>query len=112
MSRTKKRVLLVGLTTIALLWLADEYPSLRFRGDAKFSGGPILGYQIKMRPIPFNQAGEYVFNFRGIPNEEMSLLLYAEGKSHENREELTHLDTTLDARYQTASTSAPGLLTR
>jgi hypothetical protein len=97
MSRTKKVVLTVALTTIALLWLADEYPYLRFRGDAKFSGGPILGYKIKMRPIPFNKAGEYVFHFRGMPNEDMSLQLYAEGKSDDNREELTHLDTTLDA---------------
>lgn len=97
MSRTKKLVLTVALTTIALFWLADEYPYLRFRGDAKFSGGPVLGYEIKMRPIPFNQAGEYVFHFRGIPNEDMSLQLYAEGKSDDNREELTHFDTTLDA---------------
>jgi len=97
MRRTKKVVLTFALTIIALLWLADEYPYLRFRGDAKFSGGPILGYQIKMRPIPFNQAGEYIFHFRGIPDEDMSLQLYAEGKSNENREELTHLETTLDA---------------
>jgi hypothetical protein len=96
MSRTKQIVLTVVLSTIALLWLADEYPHLRFRGDAKFSGGPILGYQIKMRPVPFSQAGEYVFRFRGIPNEDMSLLLYAEGMSDDNRGELTHLDTTLE----------------
>jgi len=65
--------------------LADEYPYLRFRGDAKFSGGPILGYQIKMRPIPFTSRRIH-FHFRGIPDEDMSLLLYAEGKSNENRE--------------------------
>jgi len=97
MSRTKKIVLTVALSIIVLLWFADEYPALRFRGDAKFSGGPILGYQIKMRPIPFNQVGEYVFHFRGVPDEDMSLQLYAEGKSDKNREELTHVDTTLDA---------------
>ena len=65
MGRTKKAVLTVMLLVIALLWFADEYPALRFRGDAKFSGGPVLGYQIKMRPIPFYKAGEYVFHFRG-----------------------------------------------
>lgn len=97
MSRKKKIVLTVALTTIALLWLADEYPYFRFHGDAKFSGGPVFGYQIKMRPIPFNKSGEYVFHFHGMPNQDMSLQLYAEGKSDENREELTHLDTTLDA---------------
>jgi len=80
-----------------LSWIADEYPHLRFHGDAKFSGGPVLGYKIKMRPIPFNQEGEYIFHFRGMPNEDMTLMLYAEGKADQNREELTHLDTRLDA---------------
>lgn len=97
MNRTKKVVLTAVLSIIALLWFADEYPFLRFHGDAEFSGGPVLGYQIKMRPIPFNQAGEYVFHFRGLPYEELSLQLYAEGKTDKNREELTHLGTTLDA---------------
>ena len=97
MNRRRKVLLTVVLSIIALLWFADEYPYLRFHGDGNFSGGPVLGYQIKMRPIPFNHAGEYVFHFRGIPNEDMSLQLYAEGKSDQNREELTHLDTTLDA---------------
>lgn len=97
MSRTKSIILTIILTVITGLWLADEYPYFRFHGDAKFSGGPILGYQIEMKPIPFDQAGEYVFHFRGIPHEEMSLQLYAEGKAYENREELTHLNTTLDA---------------
>jgi hypothetical protein len=87
----------VVLSIVAGLLFADEYPFLRFRGDAKFSGGPVFGYQIKMYPIPFYKAGEYVFRFHGIPDEEMSLQLYAEGKTDENREELTHLDTTLDA---------------
>src|SRR5580704_13122038 len=94
MNRPRKVLLTVVFSIIALLWFADEYPYLRFHGDGNFSGGPVLGYQIKMRPIPFNRAGEYVFHFRGIPNEDMSLQLYAEGKSDQNREELTHLDTT------------------
>ena len=97
MSRTKKTVLAVVVSLIALLWIADEYPWFRFRGDAKLSGGPVLGYEVKMPPIPFNRAGEYFFHFRGIPNEDMSLQLYAEGKSDKDREELTRLDTTLDA---------------
>jgi hypothetical protein len=97
MGKTKKVILTVVFSAIALLWIADEYPYLRFHGDAKFSGGPVFGYEIKMRPLPFNQAGQYLFHFRGIPNEDMTLMLYAEGKTDENREELTHLDTTLDA---------------
>ena len=80
-----------------LLVFADEYPALRFRGDGQFSGGPVFGYWIRLKAIPFGQAGEYSFHFRGMPNEEMSpLQLYAEGKTHENRSELTNLSTQLE----------------
>jgi hypothetical protein len=82
---------------IALLYFADEYPAFRFRGDGHLSGGPVFGYWMRLRPIPFHQAGEHVFRFRGMPNEEMSLQLYAEGKSDDNRKELTNLNTEIEA---------------
>jgi len=85
------------ITVVVLLFLADVYPALRFRRDAKFSGGPVFGYEIKMRPIPFYRPAEYVFHFRGLPDEERSLQLYAQGKTDKNREELTHLGTTISA---------------
>jgi len=50
-----------------------------------------------LKPIPFHRAGEYVFHFRGMPNVEMSLQIYADGKGHENRSELTNLNTHLEA---------------
>jgi hypothetical protein len=50
-----------------------------------------------MPPISFDRAGEYVFHFRGLPNEQMTLQLYAEGKTDRDRGELTALGTTLDA---------------
>jgi len=96
-SSAKKMTLAVVASIVLMLWLADEYPALRFRGDASFSGGPIFGYSIKMRRIPFYRPGEYVYHLRGLPNEEMSLQLYAEGKSDKDRDELTSLGTTLDA---------------
>ncbi len=92
---TKGLAVLAGV--VALLCFADEYPALRFRGDGHFSGGPVFGYWIRLRPIPFYQAGEHVFHFRGMPNEEMSLQLYAEGKSDDNRKELTNLNTNIEA---------------
>jgi hypothetical protein len=98
MKLSAKRVFLIALASVpALLWFADEYPALRFHGDGHFSGGPFFGYWIRLKPIPFHQVGEYVFHFRGMPNEEMSLQLYAEGKGHENRPELTNLNTNLEA---------------
>jgi hypothetical protein len=107
MSVAKKIILSAVLSAVAVLWIADEYPFLRFHGDAMFSGGPVFGYEIKMRPIPFDQAGAYVFHFRGMPNEEMSLLLYTQGKKFiyagdyghppDDGYELTHLKTAIEA---------------
>jgi len=91
----KALIMLAGI--IALLCFADEYPALPFRGDGHLSGGPVFGYSIRLRPIPFYQAGEHVFHFRGMPNEEMSLQLYADGKSDDNRKELTNLNTKIEA---------------
>ena len=82
---------------VLMLWLADEFPALRFRGDASFSGGPVFGYSIKMRRIPFYRPGEYVYHLRGLPNEEMSLQLYAEGKSFANEAEITRIGTNIEA---------------
>jgi len=71
-----------------LLALADEYPAMRFRGDGEFSGGPILGYSLRMRPIPFYTPGEYVFHFSGMPDEEMTFWLEAEGKNRNDESAL------------------------
>ena len=94
---SKKVVLAVVFAVPLLLLFVDEYPALRFRGDGHFSGGPVFGYWIRLRPIPFHRGGEYVFHLRGMPNEEMSLQLYAEGKTGDNRSELTNLNTQLEA---------------
>jgi len=92
---TKKVVLITVLALPLLLVFADEYPALRFRGDGQFSGGPVFGYWIRLKAIPFAQAGEYTFHFRGMPNEEMSLQLYTDGES--GRPALTNLSTRLEA---------------
>lgn len=97
MNAFKKTALIVFIIAIGLLCFADEYPAMRFRGDAIFSGGPVFGYTIRMHPVPFYRDGEYVFHFRGMPEEEMSLQLYAEGKTDSDRQELTDLQTTIDA---------------
>ena len=72
MKLTIKKVALITILALpVLLVFADEYPALRFRGDGQFSGGPVFGYWIRWKAIPFGQAGEYIFHFRGMPNEEM-----------------------------------------
>jgi hypothetical protein len=89
MKPSRKKVALIAvIAVVGLLWAADEYPALRFRGDGRISGAPILGYQIEFQKIPFYQAGEYVFHFRGAPHEELALELHAEGKGSDNEAEL------------------------
>ncbi len=95
------------VSTIAFLFFADEYPAMRFRGGRQVCGGPIFGYEIRLRNIPFHEAGVYVFHFRCLPNEEMSLLLYTQGKKFlyvgddehppDDGYELTHLKTSIEA---------------
>lgn len=96
MKLTAKETGLVTMLALALfLVFADEYPALRFRGDGQFSGGPVFGYSIRLKAIPFEQAGEYSFHFHGMPNEEMSLQLYTDGEY--KRSALTNLSTQLEA---------------
>ena len=95
MKLSRKKI--VFISVVAVLFIVDRYPLLRFRGDGRLSGGPILGYWIRMRRIPFGEPGEYVFHFRGAPNEEMSLQLYVEGKGLANESEITGLKTNIEA---------------
>ena len=96
MKPTTKKVVLITVVALPLLLVfADEYPALRFRGDGRFSSGPVFGYWIRLEAIPFGRAGEYTFHFRGMPNEEMSLQLYTDGES--GRPALTNLSTRLEA---------------
>jgi len=95
-SAAKKVVLIAAIAVIALLYFADEYRAMRFRGDGKISGGPVLGYSIAFRKIPFYQPGEYVFHFRGVPHEELALELHADGKGSDNEAEL-RVKTVLEA---------------
>lgn len=95
-----KKILISVTVLVATLWVADEYPAMRFRGDGKFSGGPILGYEIKFREIPFYLPGEYTFHFRGMPHEDLALELHAEGKNADNEAEL-RVKTVLEASIVT-----------
>jgi hypothetical protein len=96
MKPTAKKVFLIAVIALPLLLVfADECPALRFRGDGRFSGGPVFGYWIRLKAIPFGQAGEYSYHFRGMPNEEMSLQLYTDGEN--GRSALTNLSTQLEA---------------
>lgn len=94
-----KKIAWITVIVVGMLWIADEYPLFRFRGDGIFSGGPVLGYLIRMRKIPFYTPGECAFRFRGTPSEDMNLQLYAEGRSFANEAEITYIATNIEASW-------------
>jgi|SRR6266850_338266 len=94
MKKSSKKVLWIAALLIAVVC---AYPPLTFHGDGRMSGAPIIGYSVRFRPIPFSQSGEYLFHFRGLPNDEMTLQLRVQGKTDKDEPELTHLGTMLDA---------------
>ncbi len=95
------------VSTIAFLFFCRRVSSNAISRRRQVCGGPIFGYEIRLRNIPFHEAGVYVFHFRCLPNEEMSLLLYTQGKKFlyvgddehppDDGYELTHLKTSIEA---------------
>src|SRR5215471_9868738 len=103
MSR-KKVVLTTTLGVIGALALIAWSPwnVLRFRGDGRFSDGGFFSYPryvLAFSDMPLYESGERRFHFRGLPNEEMTLLLYVKGSSGstEERSRLTSLPVTIEA---------------
>ena len=77
----KKLLLTVFIAVLALLALGAWSPwvSLRYHGDGKFSDRGFFSYPryfVTFSDIQLSQTGEYHFHFRGLPNEEMTLMLY------------------------------------
>src|SRR6266853_6879919 len=76
----RKILLTISFIVIALLILGAWSPwdSLRYRGDGKFSDRGFFSYPrylVTFSDIQLSQTGEHHFHFRGLPNEEMTLML-------------------------------------
>ncbi len=100
----KRLVLTVTLGVIGALALIAWSPwsGLRFRGDGRFSDGGFFSYPryvLTFPDMPLHENGERRFHFQGLPNEEMTLLLYVKGSSgsEEERSRLTKLPTSIEA---------------
>lgn len=77
----KKLLLTIVIAVLALLGLGAWSPwvSLRYHGDGKFSDTGFFNYPryfVIFSDVQLSQTGEYHFHFQGLPNEEMSLMLY------------------------------------
>lgn len=76
----KKLFLIIALVIVALLTLGAWSPwvSLRYHGDGQFSDRGFFSYPrylVTFSDIQLSQTGEHRFHFRGLPNEEMTLML-------------------------------------
>jgi hypothetical protein len=105
MSR-KNLILTATLSVLALLILGAWSPwnSFRYRGDGKFSDGGFFDHPRFVLTFPdlsLNEIGEHRFHFRGLPNEEMNLMLYVKDRpvrTSEDRRSLERLKTTIEVR--------------
>ncbi len=104
MSR-KKLSLTVTLSAVALLILCvcSPWDSFRYHGDGNFSAGGFFShprYVVTFSDISLNEVSEHHFRFRGLPDEEMTLVLYVKDRSvnsSEDRRPLERLKTTIEA---------------
>lgn len=100
-----KKLLLAGLIGIGIIlcliaW--SPWNSWRYRGDAKFSDGGFFAYPryvLTFSEMPLYKDGEYQFRFKGVPSEEMTLMLYVKGSDGRmaERPRLTNLPASIDA---------------
>ena len=100
----RKTILLAVLGTLLLLILLAWRPwgLFLYYGDGKFSDELFFypRYWVGFADIPLNEEGEHHFHFGGLPNEEMSLILYVktDQANRGNENSLTHFPVTLEAK--------------
>jgi hypothetical protein len=102
-SKKLKYVLAIVGTLLVLILIAwSPWSALLYHGDGKFSDELFFypRYWVRFAEIPINEPGEHHFRFRGIPNEEVSLVLYVKGDlaNWENRNSLVSFPANIEAR--------------
>ena len=101
----QKLFLTIAFVIIALLSLGAWSPwdSLRYHGDGQFSDRGFFSYPrylVTFSDIQLNQAGEHHFHLRGLPNEEMTLMLLVKDRPVDTWADsapLANLQVTIDA---------------
>lgn len=106
----KKKIVFVGIGLVLLFiawrW-ADTYHLREFQGgieihDSGFWSYP--RYHAKLGRMPMWQEGDYQFNIRGLPSEDLSLSLNVAGNSEADRKLLE----SLSSRITVSVTDADG----
>lgn len=92
---------ILGSLLLLILIAWSPWSALLYHGDGKFSDELFFypRYWVRFAEIPLNEPGEHHFRFRGMPNEEMSLVLYVKGDraKWENRNSLVSFPATIEA---------------
>ena len=97
---SRRTLIVLAILGVGVLALCEPWAKLLYRGDGTFSDRTELNrprYLIRFNKIPIFQTGAYQFHFRGLPHEEMTLVLYVDGKSSRRDEELKSLQTAIEA---------------
>ena len=100
MSKSSRRTLLaLAIVGVGLVALYQPWAKFLYHGDGTLSDRSELNrprYVVTFNRIPIFEVGTYQFHFRGMPYEQMTLVLHIESPSlHED--ELKSLQTAIEA---------------
>jgi hypothetical protein len=103
--RGKYLLTILGTLPLLILIAWGPWSSLLYHGDGKFSDELLFypRYWVRFADIPLNEASEHHFHFRGMPHEEMSLVLYIKDRQVDtwaDRAPLVNLPVTIEAILQ------------
>jgi len=104
MSAPARRTLLVlAVVGVGLLALCQPWAKFLYHGDGSFSDLTVLHrprYLIRFDEIPISQTGNYQYHFRGLPHEELTLVLHVKGRDAVTDEELKSLQAAIETVLQ------------
>jgi hypothetical protein len=93
---------ILGTLLLLILVVWSPWSALLYNGDGRFSDQLFFypRYWIRLTDISLNEAGEYHFHLAGLPNQELSLVLYVRGSkgNWDNRMSLTQFPVTIEAK--------------
>jgi hypothetical protein len=101
----RRRWLALGVTLFVFLsvWMWSPWAKYRYHGDGTFTDSGFFSYpryHARFSSITLSKAEEHRYHFRGLPNEEMTLLLSTDRDvAYESKQwhELTSLQTSIEA---------------
>jgi hypothetical protein len=91
---------MLAIIGAASLSACNPWSSVLYHGDGTLSDRSELSrprYVITFNKIPFFEVGTYQFHFRGLPHEQMTLVLHTDENSSLHEDELKSMQTSIEA---------------